>query len=111
VDFLKRLFGGGQPAAGESGDKTGMYFYVRPNGCDEVVRVRIDRNNDLSLADDNTTYWVRKLVRGSKCRQTVELELFFDSNRRLTGSNAQGGVLVEQADYDAWMRKQEAQTS
>lgn len=108
MDFFKRLFGGGgdQSSAGVAGDRAGMYFYVRPNGCDEVVRVRIDRNNDLSLADDNTGYWVRKHVRGEACRQPVELELHFDSNRRLTNSSAEGGTLVEQAEYDAWTEQQ-----
>ena len=49
MDFLKRLFGGGG-ASGE--DSAGLYYYVKPKGCDEVVRVRINRNNDLSLDDD-----------------------------------------------------------
>lgn len=114
MEILKKLFGGGGSSGGSgpAGDRVGLYYYVRPNGCEEVVRVRVDRNNDLSLTDDNKGYWVRKGVRGVKCRQNVELELFYDSNRRLVNSELEGGVLVDEAAYDAWVAQQQAaQTS
>lgn len=109
MEFLKRLFGGGGApgSSGPAGDRAGLYYYVRPHGCDEVVRVRVDRNNDLSLADDGKSYWVRKGVRGVKCRQNVEMELYYDANRRLTNSELKGGVLVDEAAYDAWVAQQE----
>lgn len=110
MEILKKLFGGGGGGGSDSGvagDRSGMYYYVQPNGCEEVVRVRVDRNNDLSLSDDNKSYWVRKGVRGVKCRQTVELELYYDANRRLTGSELKGGVLVDEAAYQAWLASQE----
>lgn len=112
MEILKKLFGGGGSggSGGPAGDRVGLYYYVRPNGCEEVVRVRVDRNNDLSLADDNKSYWVRKGVRGVKCRQNVELELYYDSNRRLVDSQLQGGVLVDEAAYDAWVAQQQAAT-
>ena len=107
MGFFKRLFGG---APRPAGDATGEYFYIRPDGCDEVVRVRIDRNNDLSLADDNQTLFIRKSVRGKsyKCRP-VELEATFDANRRLQHAEVTGGTLVTQADYDAWQAGQAAE--
>ena len=106
MDILKRLFGGGAAAAGSTGGRTragdpnGLYFYVRPDGCDEVVRVRIDRNNDLSLADDGTTFLVHKSVRGVKCFQTAELFLYFDSGRRLSNTDVEHGKLAEESDYE-----------
>lgn len=110
MDFLKKLFGGGGGAR-VAGDADGLYYYVRPNGCDEVVRVRINRNNDLSLADDGKTLWAHKLVRGVKCRQTVELDLYYDGNRKLTNSEVSGGALVTEADYDEWAARQNASHS
>lgn len=98
MDFLRRLFGGG---GGD--DSKGMYVYVRPRGCDEVVRVRIDRYNDLSLSDDGETYWVHKYVRGTKCFQQVEVDLFFDKNRQLQNSEVAGGSLVSEEEYNAWV--------
>ena len=105
MDFLRKLFGGS--GGGVPGDPNGLYFYVRPNGCDEVVRIRVNRLNDLSLADDGKNYWVHKLARGVKCRQQVEIDLYFDSNRKMTNSELRGGVLVTEADYNQWVAAQE----
>jgi hypothetical protein len=113
MDFFRKLFGGsgGVNRAEDPGDKAGLYFYIRPHGCQEVVRVRIDKNNDPSLADDNTTYFVNKIVRGTtyKCTRSAELELHFDSNRRLTTTNVTGGALVTKTDYEAWLAQQAEQ--
>ncbi len=103
MDFFRRLFGGS--GASGSSDKSGTYFYVRAKDCDEVVQVRIDMNNDLSLADDGTTYWVRKLAHGTnfRCRWPVELTLYFDSNRKFQSSDIKNGELVTREDYEAWV--------
>jgi hypothetical protein len=114
MDIFKRLFGGGGSGASgnrSSGDPNGLYFYVKPNGCDEIVRVRIDRNNDLSLDDDNKSYVVHKLARGTKCFQTVEVDLYFDQNRRLVNSELQHGVMVTEDDYQAWIAQSTAPTN
>jgi len=105
MDFLKRIFGGGGQSGGDS---AGRYFYVRPRGCEEVVRVRIDMRNDLSQTDDGSQLWVHKYVRGNVCFQQVELDLYFDANRNLSNSEVQGGALVTEADYQAWIEKQQA---
>jgi hypothetical protein len=107
MDFLKKLFGGGGGAR-TAGDPDGLYFFVQPNGCDEVVRIRVNRNNDLSLSDDGKSYWVHKLARGVKCRQQVEVDLYFDSSRRMTSSEISGGTLVTEADYETWTASQNA---
>jgi hypothetical protein len=72
--------------------------------------VRINRNNDLSLADDEKTYWVHKVVRGIKCRQIVELDLYFDAQRRLSRSEVKDGALVDHAAYEAWTAKHTSQS-
>lgn len=108
MDFLKRLFGlgGGQPH-----DASGMYFYVRSHRCDEVVQVRIDRNNDLSLQDDFETYYARKIAVGTECFDRMEAEFYFDKNRRLTDKTVTGGVFVDYDDYVAYLEKKEAEES
>lgn len=100
MNFLKRIFGS------SSEKDNALYFYVQPRGCDEIVRVRINPQNDLSQSDDLTTYFVRKIVRGTKCFNQVEMELYFDSNRRLADSQLQGGKLVTQAEYEQWLTTQ-----
>lgn len=104
MEFLRKIFGGDGDSGGT--DRTGMYFFVRPHGCEEVVRVRIDRNNDLSLSDDGSAYFVHKYVRGAKCRQSVEMDLFFDMNRNFMSSEVQGGNLVDEADWEDWQARQ-----
>lgn len=105
--FLKRLFGGGAPkpdvrAAGMAGDPVGLYYFVQPDHCDEVIRVRINRDNDLTLLDDESGYWVRKTVRGSVCFTPVELDFTYDRTKRLTEPKVTGGKLVDQDAYTAW---------
>jgi hypothetical protein len=99
MQFLRSLFGGGPRAAQD----TGLYYYVRPRGCDEVVRVRIHPYNDLS-EHDGGGYFVRKVVMGSTCFQRVELELEFNGNRVVTDTRVSGGELVDAAAYEAWVR-------
>jgi hypothetical protein len=106
MDFFKRLFGGGGRPS--STDRDGLYYYIKPTGCAEVVQVRINVNNDLSLEDDGKGYFVRKSVRGTtyKCTRTAELLLSYDGNRRLQNTEIEGGTLVTRADYDEWLASQ-----
>ena len=104
MNFLKKLLGGDG-----SRDDRGMYFYVIPHRCDDVLRVRVEMANDLSQSDDGKGYWVRKLASSSnyKCNQ-VELTLFFDGNRRLVDQEIEGGKMVDAAAYDSWKEAQAA---
>ncbi len=100
MDFLKRFFSGG------GSQPRGQFYYVKPTGCTEVVRVRVDTMNELSQNDENNGYFVRKSARGTsyKCTKTAELLLEFDSQKRLKNTEILGGTLVTKADYDAWMQ-------
>lgn len=101
MNFLKKLFGSGQPDSGM------LILYVKPHRCQDVVSVRVNLYNDLSLTDDQKGYWTRKLVSSAnyKCGQ-VEMSLFFDNSRRLTDSDLHGGTLVTEADYEVWLTTQ-----
>ena len=107
MNILKSLFGGG---SAEDRDARGSYFYVKPQRCDDILKVRVDMANDLSLADDGKSYWVRKLASSGnyKCNQ-VELTLYFNNNRQLQDSEVQGGTLVDRKAYDAWVATQAEQ--
>jgi hypothetical protein len=109
MDFLKKLFGGGGGPAPSRADG-GLYFYVRPHTCQEVIRIRIDRGNDLSAADEGNGYYCRKLARSSDyhCNRQVEMELWFDANKGLQRHEVMGGLMVTEADYLAWQQSQAA---
>ena len=99
MNFLKSLFGGG----GRNEDR-GIYFYVRPKMCQEILRVRVDPLNDLSQTDDGKAYWCRKVASAARCPFQAEIELYFDKNKRFKDSRVENGELVSEA---AWAAQQE----
>lgn len=89
----------------------GIYFYVQvyrlphqPSEGDEVVQVRIDPMNEVSLSDEGE-YFVRKEVVGPKTFRRATLTLHFNAQRRLTGSEVEQGVLTDQAAYEAYLNR------
>ncbi len=110
MEFLKRLLGlGGESGKRQSHDPSGLYFYVRCHRCGEVLQVRLDRNNDLSLQDDFSSYYARKVMVGTGCFSRMEAEFYFDTSRRLTAKEVSGGVFVEYEDYAAYQESKRAQ--
>jgi len=98
MDFLKKLFGGG---GGSRSDDRGIYFYVQPKMCQEILRIRVDPMNDLSKTDDGDGYYVRKLASGHRCPFQAELEVFLDKNKRVQNTDVTNGKLVDEADWQA----------
>lgn len=96
MDFLKKLFGGGA-----SNRDDALYLYVQPKMCKEIVKVRVDMRNHLSLNDEGNGYYVRKIVSGTRCPFQSEIEIFFNRERRITDQNITDGEFVTQADYEA----------
>lgn len=97
MNFLKKLFAVPPP------QNPVQHFYVRPRGCPDVIQVRINTYNDLTLTDDFEGYFINKTVSGAhRCFNRAELQLRFDKQRTLLESTVVGGELVEQADYEAW---------
>jgi hypothetical protein len=93
---------------GQNGSGMGESIGAERGFSEKTLWRRWRRARGGSLADDGKTLWVHKLVRGVKCRQSVELDLYYDPNRRLTNSEVSGGALVTEADYDEWTARQDA---
>ncbi len=106
MGFFKKLFGGGGSSKSSGsrgfGDDRGVYFFVQPTGCDEVIRVRVDPMNDLSESDEGGTFFVRKGVVGQKCFKPVNLELTFSAAKQLVATKIEGGVMIDEAAWKAW---------
>ncbi len=101
MGFLKRLFGLGEsPARGESSDPNGIIYYVKVRKCGAIARVRVDRNNDLSLDDDGETYVVRKQAVDNVCYGMAELEIHYDAGRNETSRHAENGEFVTREDWE-----------
>jgi hypothetical protein len=98
VNFLKRLLGGGS-----GGDKDGLYFYIRAKRTGEVIRVRLNRFNDLSMTDNEDGYYVRKLIVGQRSFDRIEAEFFFSKERNFVSADVSGGEMVESDDYEQYI--------
>ena len=103
MNFLKKLFSGG---GGQSADR-GMYFYVQPKACKEILQIRVDPLNELSRTDDGDGFYVRKLVSGHRCPFQAEVEIYFDKNRKVANTNVTNGNMVSEAD---WLAQQQPTT-
>ena len=92
MGFFKKLF---QSAPSQT--TPDFYtFAVICNRCGEVIEGHVNLGNDLSADDEGDGFHVRKVLMGSShCFQRVEVELNFDSNRKLTGKHAEGGKFEE----------------
>lgn len=99
MNIFRRLFGGGPPPPSERF----VTYYVQPKRCTEIVAVRIDRNNDLSEAEDGT-YFVRKMARGERCPFPAEVTVSFDRSRREVKVEVQDGQQVDEAAYLEWQQ-------
>jgi hypothetical protein len=104
MSFLKRLasiFTGG----GQGGDRRWLTIYVLSRRCNEPISAEVDLLNSLSQAEeDDATFYTRKVLQGTgakRCFTQVEVELWFDSNRKLLRNEVHGGRWLTQEEYDA----------
>lgn len=72
-------------------------FTVRCHRCSEQITGRADLYNELSAdyGEDGSgeNFYVRKVLMGNGlCFQRIEVELYFDKNRRLVNKEIQGGL-------------------
>lgn len=101
--------------SGGGGPDDGLYFYVRlynvPNRQspdDEIVKVRINSKNDISLSESGD-YFVRKMIVGNRKFKRAEMTLYFDGRKSLKDSEIDNGELVNKAAYEAYMAQFEDQ--
>lgn len=90
MSFLKNLFGG----VSAKPEKRYFVYQVKCNRCGEVIEGRVDLDNDLSVEyeDNRSVYFARKgLVGSARCFQQIEVELKFDSSRKLLEQHVTGG--------------------
>ena len=85
--------------AGSSKDHS-FWISVKCDRCGEIMRTRVDLNNDLSAEygehEKETTYYCRKVLIGKKsCYLPIEMELRFDAGRNLIDKQIKGGKFVD----------------
>jgi hypothetical protein len=97
MNFLKRLFGGGEPgqAAGQSDD--GFFLYVQCNRCGDRVRLRIHKSHDLNRTDEGFTW--HKTIIDNRCFRPITTVVNFDSNYQVVEQEIEGGRYISEAEF------------
>lgn len=101
-DKLLGMFRGG--GGGDRRDNAN-YYYVKCGRCGEVIRLRVDRDNDLAQdfegnGDFPTGYVANKGVVGKKCFRVINVSLKYDSRKNEQSRSAEGGEFVTADEYE-----------
>ena len=98
---------GGKP----TGSDRYLPLYVYSNRCREAVEGQVDLMNELSLDDssDRGGYFVRKVLHTAshRCFSQVEIQLWFDPQKKLITQEVTGGRWLTAAEYAEELRKAE----
>ena len=84
-------------------------IYVYSNRCQELIVGQIDIMNEVSLADEGGSYYVRKVLHTSgkdRCFGQVEVEVWLDQNKRIARSEVQGGRWLTVDEFEAELARQ-----
>lgn len=92
MDFLKRLFGGG-----EYEDKQGIYFYAQCDNCGAIVRVRADKQYDLNPTDGG--YVWHKTIVDNRCFRPMQATVYLHRNYEVDQAELENGRFVSEAEY------------
>jgi hypothetical protein len=93
MNFLQKLFGG-TPAKPE---KRYYTFSVKCMRCGEVIKGRVDLDNDPSVEyeEGGEAYYARKVLMGkNRCFQRVEVAFKFTPARALVERQITGGDFI-----------------
>ncbi len=96
---LKDLLGGSGP--GVQGGDAGLYLYVKLDRTGEVVRLRLEPQQELVPDYEAGGYFSHKSVVGPLTFARAEATFRFDDSRRLTGWDITGGELADEAAWEA----------
>jgi hypothetical protein len=102
---LMAAFSGKAP----SGSDRYLPLYVIDHRCREPITGQVDLLNELSLAEEEGGYYVRKVLHTSgksRCFGQVEVELWLDSEKQVTRHEVQGGRWLTAEEYTAELERQ-----
>jgi hypothetical protein len=106
MGFLKKIASFLFEGTEKQGERDVHWEYVQCSRCGEKIPVRVGLRNELTAQYEGGegAYYVRKGVVGTgsnRCFQTVELDLFFNAQRRLVSRYITGGEFITKEEFDA----------
>jgi hypothetical protein len=105
MGFLKKLFGGGDKKPSEYVDTRGVYFYVRCDNCGTIVKLRADKEYDLSRQEDGFI-WHKTIVDNS-CFRSIPTVVILDGNYDVVSAEISGGEYVTEEAYNSFLQARE----
>jgi hypothetical protein len=114
MGFLKRLIGGNEPKKpapkpGPGGyvDTQGIYLYVQCDNCGTPVRVRADKQYDLTK--EGGSYSWHKTIVDNRCFRQMPAVVVFNAAYEVTDAQITGGRFITEAEYDAYYAARQAE--
>jgi len=99
MGFLKKLFGSEDSNRSGKADPEGFFVYVQCDRCEAKVRLRINKQYDLSPTGDG--YEWHKTIVDSRCFQRIPTVAHFDRDLNMTHADIQGGHYISFEEYEA----------
>lgn len=85
-------------------DRRHFTIYVLSRRCNEPLTGQVDLMNELSQSDDGDhPYFARKVIHTSgrnRCFDQVEIQLWFDKDKKLANHEESGGRWLTAAEYE-----------
>jgi uncharacterized Zn finger protein len=106
MGFLKKIFGGGEKKTSEYVDTRGIYFYVRCDNCGTIVKVRADKEYDLSRQGDGFVW--HKTIVDNRCFRSIPTVVVLDGSYNVVSAEISGGEYVTEAAYNEFLQAQES---
>lgn len=106
MSFLKKIASFLQGGADTGEEKDVHWEYVRCSRCGEKIPVRVNLRNELTAQYEGGegAYYARKGVVGTgktRCFQMIEVDLYFDAQRRPLSRYITGGEFITKEEFDA----------
>ena len=100
MGFLKKLFGGQEPARSDKPyvDTQGVYFYVQCDHCGAPVRLRADKQHDL-LNEGDGYVWHKTIV-DNRCFRPMPTVVTLNAAYEMTSHEISGGHYITKEEYE-----------
>ncbi len=85
-----------------------LAIYVMSHRCHEPVAGQVDLLSELSRTENDVGFYTRKVLHTTgetRCFDQVELELWFDSRKKLERYEVSGGRWLEAEEYRAELER------
>lgn len=106
MGFFRRLFG--MSPAKE--DSRYFQFYVYSQRCNEPLAGKIDTMNEMSVSEEADAAWYSRKVMHTtghkRCFDQIEVEVWFDAQKRPLRREVTGGLWLEADEYDRLVKAQ-----